>query len=101
MHADLETVVINPTYDAVDLFKSVPSPDINVYNRSVSEVAQARLESITNQKWESDQENAFFVGDLGEVFRQHLRWKSLLPRIEPFFGMFHYVWLIVNSLFAI
>ncbi|GAA5803294.1 hypothetical protein HPULCUR_008773 [Helicostylum pulchrum] len=87
MHANLETVVLNPPYDVVDLFKSVPSPDVNVYNRSVSEVTQQRLDSITNQKWESDQENAFFVGDLGEVFRQHLRWKSLLPRIEPFFAV--------------
>lgn len=87
MHADLETVVINPTCDVIDIFKSVPSPDVNVYNRSISEVAQSRLESITSQKWESDQENAFFVGDLGEVFRQHLRWKSLLPRIEPFFAI--------------
>ncbi|KAI9366199.1 ornithine decarboxylase [Pilaira anomala] len=87
MHANLETVVLNPPFDVVDIFKSVPSPDVNVYNRSVSEVTQQRLESISNQKWESDQENAFFVGDLGEVFRQHLRWKSLLPRIEPFFAV--------------
>lgn len=88
MHANLETVVLNPPYDAMDFVKSVPSPDVNVYNRSVCEVTQQRLESISNQKWDSDQENAFFVGDLGEVFRQHLRWKSLLPRIEPFFGKF-------------
>lgn len=86
MHANLETVVLAPPYDMVDLFKSVPSPDVNVYNRSVCEVTKQRLEAITNQQWENDQENAFFVGDLGEVFRQHLRWKSLLPRIEPFFG---------------
>ncbi|KAG2214008.1 hypothetical protein INT47_001279 [Mucor saturninus] len=87
MHANLETVVLAPPYDMVDLFKSVPSPDVNVYNRSICEVTKQRLEAITNQQWESDQENAFFVGDLGEVFRQHLRWKSLLPRIEPFFAV--------------
>ena len=87
MHTDLETVVINPPYNVGALFKSAPSsPDVNVHNRSVSEVFEQRLESITNQKWESDQENAFFVGDLGEVVRQHIRWKSLLPRIEPFYG---------------
>lgn len=88
MLTDLETVVINPPYNVGALFKSAPSsPDVNVYNRSVSEVFQQRLESITNQKWESDQENAFFVGDLGEVVRQHIRWKSLLPRIEPFYAI--------------
>nr|CAB61758.1 ornithine decarboxylase [Mucor lusitanicus] len=88
MLTDLETVVINPPYNVGALFKSAPSsPDISVHNRSVSEVFQQRLESITNQKWESDQENAFFVGDLGEVVRQHIRWKSLLPRIEPFYAI--------------
>ncbi|KAK4509565.1 uncharacterized protein ATC70_007918 [Mucor velutinosus] len=88
MHTDLETVVINPPYNVGALFKSAPSsPDINVYNRSVSEVFQQRLESITNQKWETDQESAFFVADLGEVVRQHIRWKSLLPRIEPFYAI--------------
>lgn len=87
MHTDLETVVINHPYNVGALFKSVPSsPDVDVHNRSVSEVFQERLESITSQKWESDQENAFFVGDLGDVVRQHIRWKSLLPRIEPFYG---------------
>ncbi|KAG2204227.1 hypothetical protein INT46_008842 [Mucor plumbeus] len=88
MHTDLETVVINPPYNVGALFKAVPtSPDVNVYNRSISEVFQQRLESITNQKWESDQENAFFVADLGEVVRQHIRWKALLPRIQPFYAI--------------
>ncbi|KAI8087831.1 pyridoxal-dependent decarboxylase [Gilbertella persicaria] len=87
MPSNLETIVINPPRDLVNLFKSVPSPDVNVHNQSVREVIQAKLDSISNQKWETDQENAFFVGDLGEVFRQHLRWKALLPRIEPFFAV--------------
>jgi hypothetical protein len=26
------------------------------------------------------------VADLGEVYRQHLRWKRNLPRIKPFYG---------------
>lgn len=87
MHTDLETVVINPPYNVDAFFKTVPtSPDVNVHNRSISEVFQQRLESVTNQKWESDQENAFFVADLGEVVRQHVRWKVLLPRIQPFYG---------------
>ncbi|KAI8368735.1 ornithine decarboxylase [Blakeslea trispora] len=87
MHAELGTVVINPPHDIINLFETTPSPDVNIYNRSIREVIQDKLESISSQKWETDQENAFFVGDLGEVFRQHLRWKSLLPRIEPFFAV--------------
>lgn len=89
MLIDLEHIVPNaPSYDAIiDLKKStfLPGQDIS-FNRSIGEVIQQKLESINRQKWEFDQGNAFFVGDLGEIFRQHLSWKSLLPRIEPFFG---------------
>ncbi|OZJ04325.1 hypothetical protein BZG36_03159 [Bifiguratus adelaidae] len=31
--------------------------------------------------------DAFYVADLGEVWRQHWRWKELLPRIEPFYAV--------------
>ncbi|KAI8993375.1 pyridoxal-dependent decarboxylase [Pilobolus umbonatus] len=86
MHVNLETIILNPTHDMVEI-TACPSPDVNIHNESIEAITRQRLESITSQKWESDQENAFFVGDLGEVFRQHLRWKSLLPRIEPFFAV--------------
>lgn len=35
---------------------------------------------------EPDAEKAFFVADLSSVYRQHERWKKLLPDIEPFYG---------------
>jgi ornithine decarboxylase len=35
---------------------------------------------------EPDAEAAFFVADLGEVYRQHLRWKKCLPNVTPFYG---------------
>ena len=31
-------------------------------------------------------EDAFYVADLGEVYRQHLRWKLNLARVKPFYG---------------
>ncbi|KAI9258073.1 pyridoxal-dependent decarboxylase [Phascolomyces articulosus] len=58
-----------------------------IHNSPVQQVIEQKIESISTLKWESDQENAFFVADIGEVYRQHLRWKSLLPRIEPFFAI--------------
>ncbi|CAO3676816.1 unnamed protein product [Rhizopus stolonifer] len=87
MPSYLETAILNPSSDMVNLIKSVPSPDIRIDNRSIEEMALEKVQSIANQKWDADQENAFFIGDLGEVFRQHLRWKALLPRIEPFFAV--------------
>ncbi len=35
---------------------------------------------------EPDAEKAFFVADLSQVYRQHVRWKHHLPEIEPFYG---------------
>ncbi|KAG2223245.1 hypothetical protein INT45_006126, partial [Circinella minor] len=29
----------------------------------------------------------FYIGDLEELRRQHLKWKTLLPRIEPFYAI--------------
>ena len=33
-----------------------------------------------------DAEKAFFVADLSQVYRQHLRWKACLPEVIPFYG---------------
>ncbi|KAH9169593.1 ornithine decarboxylase [Lactarius sanguifluus] len=36
---------------------------------------------------EPDAESAYFVADLSQVYRQHDRWKRLLPEIEPFYAV--------------
>ncbi|TDL25554.1 ornithine decarboxylase [Rickenella mellea] len=36
---------------------------------------------------EHNAEKAFFVADLGQVYRQHQRWKRFLPGIEPFYAV--------------
>lgn len=64
-----------------------PSADLpQVMATPVSQMLQARLASFDPESEDAEAENAFYVADLGEVYRQHLRWKALLPRIEPFFG---------------
>ncbi|KAJ7675050.1 ornithine decarboxylase [Mycena rosella] len=32
-------------------------------------------------------ESAFFVADLTQVYRQHLRWRACLPQIQPFYAV--------------
>ncbi|KAJ7183680.1 ornithine decarboxylase [Mycena filopes] len=34
-----------------------------------------------------DAEQAFFVADLSQVYRQHLRWQACLPQIQPFYAV--------------
>src|SRR5579871_5354430 len=36
---------------------------------------------------DTDVESSFFIADLGEVYRQFVRWKKSLPRIEPFYAV--------------
>ncbi|KAF9911931.1 hypothetical protein BX616_010461 [Lobosporangium transversale] len=58
-----------------------------VHTLPVEQMLQARLASFDPNTEDAEVDNAFYVADMGEVYRQHLRWKALLPRIEPFFAM--------------
>ncbi|KAF9572094.1 hypothetical protein EC968_010345 [Mortierella alpina] len=68
-----------------DMAKEAQLPQVQTL--SVDHMLQARLASFDPESDDVEAENAFYVADLGEVYRQHLRWKALLPRIEPFFAM--------------
>lgn len=48
-----------------------------------SGIMNASLASASNLP---DAEAAFFVADLGEVYRQHLLWQKYLPNVTPFYG---------------
>lgn len=45
-----------------------------------------RVKGIDTDICEAGEEDAFFVADMGEVYRQHLRWKLLLNRVKPHYG---------------
>lgn len=45
-----------------------------------------RVDSIDTDICEPGEEDAFFVADVGEVYRQHLRWKMNLKRVKPHYG---------------
>ncbi|KAL0632928.1 Ornithine decarboxylase [Maublancomyces gigas] len=53
----------------------------------ISQALQTRINSIDPDVCEAGGEDAFFVADLGEVYRQHMRWKINLPRVEPFYAV--------------
>lgn len=52
----------------------------------IGEALHQRVEAIDHEECEPGDEDTFFVADLGEVYRQHLRWKKNLPRVRPFYG---------------
>ena len=45
-----------------------------------------RAEGIDTETCDAGDEDAFFVADMGEIYRQHLRWKLNLKRVKPHFG---------------
>lgn len=53
----------------------------------VKRVLEKHIAQVNTDTCEADEENAFYVADLGEVYRQHMRWKTNLPRIKPFYAV--------------
>jgi ornithine decarboxylase len=47
---------------------------------------KSRVEAIDHDTCDVGDEDAFFIADLGEVYRQHLRWKKNLARVKPHYG---------------
>ena len=54
----------------------------------VVDTLKERIVGIDSKVCEAGEEDAFFVADMGEVYRQHLRWKMNLKRVKPHYGIF-------------
>ncbi|GAQ03705.1 ornithine decarboxylase [Aspergillus lentulus] len=54
--------------------------------RLIDLAIQTRLLSLSSRGWGIADE-PFFVADLGQVIRQHRRWRVNLPDVHPFFGV--------------
>jgi len=58
----------------------------NLPKQLIGAALKERVESIDHDTCEAGDEDTFFVADLGEVYRQHMRWKKNLPQVKPFYG---------------
>lgn len=54
----------------------------------IGEALKERAESIDDDTCAPGDEDAFFVADMGHVYRQHLRWKKNLKRVKPHYGKY-------------
>ena len=52
----------------------------------IGEALHQRVEAVDHELCNAGDEDTFYVADLGEIYRQHLRWKKNLPRVKPFYG---------------
>lgn len=54
----------------------------------VLDILKKRAAEVNIENCGPGDEDAFYVADMGEVYRQHLRWKMQLGRVRPFYGEF-------------
>lgn len=66
-----------------------PDPRV-VAKRLINDALTQRVSRIDTEHCDAGDEDTFFVADLGEVYRQHMRWKMNLPRVKPFYGEFFF-----------
>ena len=52
----------------------------------VDDALKVRIRDIDTDVCGPGEEDAFFVADMGEIYRQHLRWKLNLKRVKPHYG---------------
>lgn len=52
----------------------------------VLDVLKKRAAEVDVDRCGPGEEDAFYVADMGEVYRQHMRWKMNLGRVKPFYG---------------
>ncbi|KAJ3067222.1 hypothetical protein HDU98_009589 [Podochytrium sp. JEL0797] len=61
--------------------------DVKECTKSVQAIMKEKMDHYYSLEDNFEEEDAFFVGDMGEVVRQHVQWKEMLPRVEPFYAM--------------
>ncbi|KAF5379680.1 hypothetical protein D9615_005807 [Tricholomella constricta] len=84
-------VTADPTADEDDLSSGIrifPSlPPLHHGHPEIHLRAGVMRASRLANEHEPNAEKAFFVADLSQVYRQHQRWKTSLPEIQPFYAV--------------
>lgn len=58
-----------------------------IHYGSIEQQLRTVLGDVNVDECDANGENAFFVADLSEVYRQHVRWLRALPRVIPFYAV--------------
>lgn len=75
---------------------TITAADDNGSNTLIEQALRTRISAIDADTCDAGGEDAFFVADLGDIHRQHQRWKLNLPRVEPHYG----IYTLYKSFFA-
>ncbi|EHY52455.1 ornithine decarboxylase [Exophiala dermatitidis NIH/UT8656] len=86
---DKETTILNDSkVDFIDHNHGVESDVTGFASKAlIQKVLKEQIARVNVDTCEPGEEDAFYVADLGEVYRQHLRWKLNLARVKPFYAV--------------
>ncbi|EXJ81360.1 ornithine decarboxylase [Capronia epimyces CBS 606.96] len=86
---DKETTVLNDSkVELIDNNHGVESDVTGFASKAlIQKVLKEQIARVDVDTCEPGEEDAFYVADLGEVYRQHLRWKLNLGRVKPFYAV--------------
>ena len=80
-------VATSPSKPVVNIQASLQHGEFTAMNKAmIGQALKNHIDQIDGDTCEVGDEEAFFVADLGEIYRQHLRWKMNLGRVKPHFG---------------
>lgn len=60
---------------------------VRIAKEMIGKALKERAANIDEDTCEPGDEDAFFVADMGDVYRQHLRWKKHLKRVKPHYAV--------------
>lgn len=90
---EYQNIVLDRTKSTISAYggESLSQYGINKSQWLVQQALKNHIEHVNEDTCEAGEEDTFFVADLGNVYRQHLRWKTHLGRIKPHYGMFEII----------
>jgi ornithine decarboxylase len=86
---------LTPTEEYHQIYRDTTSKDNHIpvidngaetAKQLIGNALKSRVEAVDHDVCGAGDEDAFFVADLGEVYRQHMRWKKNLARVKPHYG---------------
>ena len=96
----LNTITKENEYKSLKTNYTLPSPisdcesgaegthdGAKVAKEMIGAALQKHIRDVDPHTCEDGADDAFFVADMGEVYRQHLRWKKHLGRVTPHFAV--------------
>lgn len=68
-------------------FKPVVHDGQSIAKQMIGRALEKRVQNIDEDTCDAGDEDAFFVADMGEIYRQHQRWKKNLKRVKPHYAV--------------